>query len=81
MSSQIKYKMHGFNISKRGSSSSSFITLKNNSEYYYENHDILESVFIDDKFSTLTFTLLPGKEAKDYLDEISDELEKICSSK
>lgn len=78
MSSQIRYKMHGFNVSPRGSSSSSFVTLKNNSKYYYGKHDILESVFIDDKFSTLTFTLLPGKEAKDHLDEISDELEKIC---
>lgn len=77
MSSQIRYKMHGFNVSPRRSSSSSFVTLKNNSKYYYENHEILESVFIDDKISTLTFTLLPGKEAKDYLNELSDELEKI----
>ena len=78
MSSQIRYKMQGFNVSQENVSSSRSLRLKNNSPYYYKNHNIFESVFIDSNFSTITFTMLPNLEAKDYLNEISDELEKIC---
>lgn len=78
MSSQIRYKLEGFNISSQDANCSKFVTLKNNFKYSYKNHSFLESVFIDDTFSALTFTMLPGMEAINYLHEIGDELERIC---
>lgn len=78
MGSQVIYAMHGFNVISMKSSCQHIVKLKNNFEYRFQKHNILESVFIDNEFKRITFTLLPGKEAKDYMDQISDELEKIC---
>ena len=78
MSSQVIYTMHGFNRLLRESDCKRKVTLINNFEYHFENHGIIESVFIDEQFKQMKFTLLPGLEAMDYMKEIEDELEKIC---
>ena len=78
MNSKVTYKMHGFNTSSTNSGFKHIVRLNNNSEYNYQNHSFLQSVFIDDEFKRITFTLLPDKNAKDFQDEIEDELEKIC---
>lgn len=78
MSSQVIYAMHGFNVPKVDSSYQRIVKLKNNFEYHFKNHSFLESFSIDEDFKKIKFTLLPGKEAKDYMNQIGDELEKIC---
>ena len=55
-----------------------YIYTRQDFEYHFENHGIIESVFIDEQFKQMKFTLLPGLEAVDYMKEIEYELEKIC---
>lgn len=78
MSSQVIYRMHGFNKSEAEANCKRTVILKNNSEYRLNNHHIIESVFIDAEFKQMRFTLHPGFEAVNHMKEIEDELEKIC---
>ena len=80
MSSCIKYSMHGFNRKNKANLNGNHFeyTLSDNAPYIYKDHPILESVYIGDHITDITFYLLPGKEAVDYIDEITIELERIC---
>ena len=76
MNSKVTYLMEGFNIKEPGYCRK--MLLKNNKEYIYKNHSFLKSVSIDDEFKHITFTLLPDKNVKEFLNEIGNELERIC---
>lgn len=78
MGSQAIYTMHGFNVSLTDTSCKRKVSLKNNYEYVYKDHEFLETVYIDDDFKRITFKMHSGKEAKHYINKISDELERIC---
>lgn len=80
MSSCIKYSMHGFNRKNKANLNGNYFeyTLSDNAPYIYNDHPFLESVYIGDHITDITFYLLPGKEAVDYIDEIAIELERIC---
>ena len=78
MKSQAVYTMHGFNVSATDNSYKRLVRLKNNFEYVYKEHAFLETVYIDENFKRMVFTMRSGKEAKQYINQISDELERIC---
>ena len=78
MLSTITYEMHGFNKSMKDGVVTSTVEMKDNQCYTYIDHPFLETVYIDDKFDKISFTLKKGLLAKDYISRVDDELEKIC---
>lgn len=78
MSSKAVYKMYGFNKVFRQGSCHHLISIDEDIIWKYSNHEFLESYTISKDIKSIEFVLLPGKEAKDYLNDISDELEKVC---
>ena len=47
-------------------------------EWNYRNHPFLQTVHISKELRCMEFVLQEGKESKDYLNDIVDELERIC---
>ncbi|MFR2368864.1 MAG: hypothetical protein ACLS8T_14395 [Anaerobutyricum sp.] len=80
MSSYVKYSMYGFNRKHKAELDGNHFeyTLSNNLPYVYHNHLFLESVYINENITEITFYLQPGKSCEKYMNEISNELEKIC---
>ena len=80
MNSYVKYSMHGFNHKHKAALDGNHFeyTLTNNSPYKYCNHLFLESVYINESITEITFRLQPGKSCENYKNQISDELERIC---
>ena len=80
MNSYVKYSMHGFNRKHKTNINGNHFeyTLKNNSPYMYQDHSFLESVYINESITEITFYLQSGKSCENYMEEISKELERIC---
>lgn len=80
MCSYVRYSMHGFNQEDPETINNTQYryTLTNNAPHKYSAHPFLESVFINDSITEITFFLLPGKSAEEYLKEIGQELERVC---
>lgn len=72
------YKMYGFNKDYLRGSCKKKIIIDSNIMWKYPNHPFLQEVIIAKELTYMEFILIEGKEAKDYLSEISDELERIC---
>lgn len=72
--------MHGFNRKHKAKSNGNNFeyTLLNNFIYNYNNHSFLESVYINEHITEITFYLQPGKSCENYKNEITSELERIC---
>lgn len=80
MGSYVTFSMYGFNREHRASKDGNHFeyTMSENKPYVYKNHPFLDSVYIDDHVTEITFYLQAGKSYKDYMDEIHVELERIC---
>lgn len=78
MSGKIVYNMHGFNVISSNENIKRKCNITNNSGYIYPNHKFLSGFYINDTFTEITLEMKEGLEGKDYLGEISNELEKIC---
>lgn len=80
LSSYIRYSMHGFNRKNKAELDGNRFeyTLTDNEAYSYKNHTCLDKVYIDDHLTSITFYFLEGKEAKEYINDVHVELERIC---
>lgn len=76
MASKIVFEMMGFN--KGAGNVNRKVNITDNKGYEYEGHVFLKSFYIDDQFKEITFELKEGLEALDYLEQIENELERIC---
>lgn len=70
--------MLGFNKDYLRGSCKKKIIINSDIRWKYPSHPFLQEVFISKELSFLEFVLQDGKETKDYLFEIGDELERIC---
>lgn len=78
MSSKVLYEMHGFNQDYFIGSCKKKSIIDSDIEWNYRNHPFLQTVHISKELRCMEFVLQEGKEAKDYLNDIGDELERIC---
>lgn len=44
----------------------------------YKDHPFIDSVYIDDEFTYISFDLKNGLNPDDYIGEINDDVERIC---
>lgn len=70
--------MLGFNKDYLRGSCKKKIIIDSDIRWNYPSHPFLQEVFISKELTFMEFVLQDGKEAKDYLIEIGDELERIC---
>lgn len=78
ISSKVIYEMWGFNKQASRYPGQHSVVIDNDIIWKYDDHKFLESVIISKKLDRITFILLPQKEAITYINEIGDELERIC---
>jgi len=80
MKSYVKYSMHGFNRKHKVKLNENHYeyTISDNCPYVYKNHLFLDSVYINEQITEITFYLQSEKSYKNYINEISNELERIC---
>lgn len=78
LSSKVIYEMRGFNKDYFRGSCRKKRMIDADIEWEYHNHSFLQAVYISKELTSMEFVLQDGKEARDYLYEIGDELERIC---
>lgn len=78
MSSKVVYKMQGFNKDYLRGSCKKTINIDADVIWNYTEHSFLQNVIISKELTRMEFVLQEGKEAKYYLNEIGNELERIC---
>lgn len=78
MSSKVLYEMYGFNKDYFSGSCRKKIIIDSDIEFNYRFHPFLKEVHISKEITCIEFVLQEGKEAKNYMKEIEDELERIC---
>ena len=78
MNSKVIYEMWGFNKQAFRYPGQHSVIIDDDIIWKYRDHKFLESVIISKELDRITFILLPQKEAHTYIDEIRDDLERIC---
>ncbi len=80
MGSYVRYSMHGFNRKNKAEVKGNRYeyTLSENLPYIYHDHPFLDSAYINDHITEITFYLQAGKSYENYVNEIHIELERIC---
>lgn len=78
MKGSVTYTMEGFTVKQRKEGFSRRLKITDNKPYEFNNHSFLESFYINDNFTEITFNFKEGLEPKEYLNGVSDILETIC---